>query len=179
MNSFSPQFWKIETFQLYVKISSKSGKRVVIYANKPEAEYYGQDAIREIFLKTGMWPDIVVHRGHSFYVQTSLESVMPGANIVFLGSCGGYQNVSQALQYASEAFIISTRQVGSAQINDELLYTLNEWIRTGKNLNWSKLWQVVRVKANADPRMKQRFSEYVAPNENLGALYLRKYNQLY
>lgn len=177
--SFNQKYWQIESFKLYVKIYSKIGKKVVIYANKPEAEYYGQDAIREIFIKTGMWPDIVVHRGHSFYVQTSLESVMPGANLVFLGSCGGYHNVSQALQFASEAFIISTRQVGTAKINDDLLYTMNEWIRTGKNLQWSKLWTLMDVKLKSDPKMKNRFSEYVAPNENLGALYLRKYNQLY
>jgi hypothetical protein len=177
--SFNTKFWLVESFKLYVKISSKTGKKVVLYANRPESEYVGQDAIRAIFVKTGMWPDIVVHRGHSFYVQTSLESVMPGTQLVFLGSCGGYQNVRQALQFASNAFIISTRQVGSARINDELLYTMNEWIRTGRNLNWTILWNLMDTKLSTNTKMKTRFTEYVAPNQNLGALYLRRYNQLY
>jgi hypothetical protein len=177
--SFNTKFWLVESFKLFVKISSKTGKKVVLYANRPESEYVGQDAIRAIFVKTGMWPDIVVHRGHSFYVQTSLESVMPGTQLVFLGSCGGYQNVRQALQFASNAFIISTRQVGSASINDELLYTMNEWIRTGRNLNWTILWNLMDTKLSTNTKMKTRFTEYVAPNQNLGALYLRRYNQLY
>jgi hypothetical protein len=171
--------WTIKEFNTYVVISSKSGKKVIMYANKPESEYDGQDAIKAVFVKTGQWPDFVVHRGHSFYVQTSLESVTPATKLVILGSCGGYRNVINALGYAPDAFIISTRQVGTMLVNDELIYTLNEWIRTGKDIQWEKLWKQLSKKFNVNRETRAKFEEYIAPDENLGALYVKRYNQLY
>ncbi len=177
--TFNKPEWKLTDYKTYIVISSTSGKKVIMYANKPESEYDGQDAIKAVFVKSGQWPDFVVHRGHSFYVQTSLEAVTPATKLVILGSCGGYRNVINALSYAPDAFIISTRQVGTMLVNDALLYTLNEWIRTGKDIEWDKLWKLMAKKFNINKETRAKFDEYIAPNENYGALYVKRYNQLY
>lgn len=177
--TFRKPGWTIKEAKTYVIISSNTGKKVIMYANKPESEYDGQDAIKAIFIKSGQWPDFVVHRGHSFYVQTSLEAVTPATKLVILGSCGGYRNVINALSYAPDAFIISTRQVGTMLVNDELIYTLNEWIRTGKDIQWDKLWKQLAKKFNVNSSTRIKFEEYIAPNENFGALFVKRYNQLY
>jgi hypothetical protein len=171
--------WSRQEFANYLKITSVKGKKIEIYVNKPQKEYAGQDDIRKVFETTKRWPDMVVHRGHSFYAQTAIESVTPSASLVILGSCGSYQNVYKVLTQSPKAAIIATKQVGTMYINNQLLYHLNETLRTGKDLEWAKLWAGIEKQLGANKSMQDKFSEYIAPDKNLGAIFLRRYNEMY
>ena len=178
LTTFNKPNWTIEDHQTYVIIKSVEGKKIEIYANKPSTEYAGQSAINNFFLSQNRWPDIVVHRGHSYFVDAAIESLTPSAEVVFLGSCGGYNIISQVLKYSPDAQIISSKQIGTLLVNDRLCYTLNETIRKGEDLNWQKLWTNLNKSFIKGSIAHKRFQDYIPPHKNLGALLIASYRSI-
>jgi len=170
--------WSISDMGSYILVKSRSGMDVEIYANKPTSEYAGQDAIKAHFASTGRWPDIVVHRGHSYFASAAIESLTPNAEIVFLGSCGGYNNISQVLKYSPDAQIISSKQIGTMMVNDKLCLELNEVIRKGQDIVWDNLWTTLDKKFASGSTAKNRFQDYIPPHKNLGALLIKTYRSV-
>lgn len=70
--------------------------------------------------KNNIEPSIIVHRGHSYHLPTTMSHISAGNKIVILGSCGGYHNLSTILQQSEDAHIISSKQTGSMHVNDPL-----------------------------------------------------------
>ena len=89
--------WTIIDKGHYVIIESTAGKKVKIYANKAKDEYDGQDELQEVFKTSKRFPDVVVHRGHSYYAHITIQTITPNSDLVILGSCGGYNNISKVL----------------------------------------------------------------------------------
>lgn len=170
--------WKIEDKGSYILMVPYSGKKIEIYANKPNQEYAGQDAIRDHFKATKRYPDIVVHRGHSYYVDAAIESLTPNAELVFLGSCGGYNNINNVLHYAPNAHIIASKQIGTMLVNDKVLITINETMRQGNSLDWEVLWGSLAKKFGSGNVASDRFQDYIPPHKNLGALLISSYRKL-
>lgn len=170
--------WQILERETFVLIKSKTGKLVEIYANKPDTEYAGQDAIKDIFKTTKRWPDVVVHRGHSYFASAAIESLTPYAEIVFLGSCGGYNNISQVLKYSPNAQIISSKQIGTMLVNNKLCLQLNEIIRKGENIVWDDLWLELNNDFTKGSVANERFRDYIPPHKNLGALLIKTYRDM-
>lgn len=181
-NTFLERFrsinWRIYDKGLYIVIKSVTGKKVEIYANKPETEYRGQRAISDYFAEIKRWPDVVVHRGHSYFTNTAIESLTPNAEIVFLGSCGGYNNINQVLNYSPDAQIISSKQIGTMWVNNELCYRLNETIRMGEDVVWESLWKQVDRALGSGNTADRRFNDYIPPHKNLGALLIKTYRAM-
>jgi hypothetical protein len=169
--------WKIEEFENYVKISPKTGKQLVIYANRPEKEGEGQSQIRDTFLKKNHWPEIVVHRGHSYYAWATIESLNPEAKVVVLGSCGGYNNISKVLDISPSSHIVSSKQIGTMLVNNEVIYQMNETIRLGKDLDWAILWKSIEIKFKNNKEALEKFNDYIPPHKNLGALFIKTYRE--
>ncbi|PCJ67227.1 MAG: hypothetical protein COA58_02615 [Bacteroidetes bacterium] len=170
--------WKVLDKGTYIVIVSRSGMAVEIYANKPTSEYAGQDAIKAHFQETGRWPDVVVHRGHSYFASAAIESLTPSAEIVFLGSCGGYNNIAQVLKYSPDAQIISSKQIGTMMVNDRLCLELNEVIRKGNDIIWDDLWAHLDKKFAKGSTASSRFKDYIPPHKNLGALLIKTYRSM-
>jgi hypothetical protein len=175
---FSNGNWQIVDKGTYILVKSRSGKKVEVYANKPSTEYAGQDAIKAHFQATKRWPDVVVHRGHSYFADAAIESLTPNAEIVFLGSCGGYNNISQVLKYSPEAQIISSKQIGTMMVNDRLCLELNEVIRKGEDIVWDDLWVHLDKKFAAGTTADNRFKDYIPPHKNLGAVLIKTYRSM-
>lgn len=171
LETFQTGNWQVLDYGTYIMIKSRSGMAVEIYANKPDTEYAGQDAIKAHFQETGRWPDVVVHRGHSYFASAAIESLTPNAEIVFLGSCGGYNNISNVLKYSPDAQIISSKQIGTMMVNDVLCLELNEIIRKGNDIVWDTLW----LRLNGKLASESRFKDYIPPHKNLGALLIKTY----
>jgi len=161
----------------YVIIESTGGKRVKLYANKARDEYDGQEELQALFKRTKRFPDVVVHRGHSYYANITIETITPNSDLVILGSCGGYNNISKVLDYAPNAQIISSKQVGTLYVNNELIFTICETIRKGEDLNWELLWPAVEGKIGQNTQAKERFQDYLPPHKNLGAILIRNYRR--
>ena len=158
----------------YVLISSISGKKMLIYANKPHSEIEGREDLKKLFEETGRFPDFIVHRGHSYYIENTLENMNHSNKVAILGSCGGYQNISKAMDNAMDVQIVSTKQVGTLVVNSTLIQEITETIRLGKDLVWLDIWKQIGVKLQNNAQ----FKDYIPPYKNLGAKFIKAYNEL-
>ncbi|MBO6518123.1 MAG: hypothetical protein JJ975_16430 [Bacteroidia bacterium] len=177
VSRFQRSGWKIVDKGYFVLIESTSGKKVKIYANKARKEYDGQDALKAYFKESKRYPDVVVHRGHSYYANITIESITPNSDLVVLGSCGGYNNISKVLDYSPNAQIISSKQVGTMWVNNELIFSICEYIRTGRDLTWEALWKDVGKQIGPNKVAQERFADYLPPHKNLGAILIRTYRR--
>lgn len=170
--------WKIATNDsLYVAIEAVEGYPVIIYANKPQAEYEGQEYLEYLLDSLDIQPDVLIHRGHSYYASKTIEKIKPTAKIFVLGSCGGYNSLSTVIQLAPEVHIISSKQIGVQAVNNPLLKLLADNIREGAPVEWENLW------AKLDNQLKgssayTRFVDYIPPHKNVGAIFIRSYMRL-
>lgn len=171
ISNFKTSNWKIEDKDQYIKILSLKGYPVIIYANKPEYDIYAQPEIFDLFATEGIAPSIIVHRGHSFYVDYTIKGISEATKIVFLGSCGSYHNIEKVLERSPMAHIISSRQTGTARVNDPLIKQMSEDLRNSKNIDWPEFWKRLGNKIGTGGV----FSDYVPPHKNLGALYIQAY----
>jgi hypothetical protein len=152
------------------KINDKS---IAIYANKPASESYASD-IEQAIRQHGIQPHVLVHRGHSYHVAETLAHIPETAAIVFLGNCGSYSELDAALAKAPEAHIISTQGIGSRTVNDPLLKALNDHLLRGHDLRWADFWKQAAALLAHNPR----FADYLPPDQNTGAIFLKAYRSL-
>ena len=170
--------WKIIDSMHYVIIESNTGNDVKIFANKPLSEREGQKEIKEYFERMNIAPAIMVHRGHSYYVHLTIENVQPETRMVFLGSCGGYHNLTQVIDRSPKVHIISSKQIGTVLVNNPLLYSISESIRKGENVDWANIWETVGNQLKNQKKANEKFQDYIPPHKNLGAIFLQAYYEL-
>ncbi len=180
-NSFKASFnnpnWVLVNEQEYIKFISTNGK-VKIYANKPQydetAWYYADNEIKKYKEQV----EIIIHRGHSYYVEETIEKIPKTTKLILLGSCGGYNRLSQLLEKSNNAQIISTKQIGSMAVNNPLIFKMAERIRKGEDLVWTDYWNSLSDYFKDKGKSKERFEDYVPPHQNLGAKFIAAYNML-
>ncbi len=176
--------WKIteNPTKEWVTITSVKGKPIWIFANKPlygeddpddKAQHHLDDYLYDNKLK----PTIYIHRGHSYHVRYTLKQIEPSAKIVILGSCGGYNNLSDILTISSDAHIISSKQVGTQTVNEPILQAIDNNLLEGKNIDWLPMWKELSDKFQKDPIAKERFDDYIPPYKNLGAIFIKAYRR--
>ncbi len=170
--------WKILNKKDWIEVSSTKGVPVVIYANRPLDEKEGLDEEAQNNLDAylsdkDISPTIVIHRGHSYHVASTISQLFPTSKVVFLGSCGGYQNVNGVLSISPYAHIIASKQVGSGTVNGPMIMSITETLRQGKDLNWPEMWKSFGKKLKDN----NLFEDYVPPYKNLGALFIMAYNK--
>ncbi|HEY1112662.1 MAG TPA: hypothetical protein VGE66_03845, partial [Chitinophagaceae bacterium] len=176
MRQFGGAAWKVTANNQWVKIQSTRGKPITIYANKPLDEDKGEDSKAQQALaahleEKGIEPTIVVHRGHSYYTESTISYIKPSAKIVFLGSCGGYHLIHEVLGRSPDAHIIASKQIGKGVINQPFFDLLNDKLRAGNNIDWIPFWN--EFKKIAGP--VDGFEDYIPPHKNLGAIFIKAY----
>ena len=182
MARFNNPNWKIIRKPNWVEINSvKAGSPVTIYANLPldekqELDIQAQDSLISYLEENNLSPSIVIHRGHSYYLQETINRLPRGAKLVLLGSCGGYQKLNDILKICPTAQIISSKQVAAGVVNQSLIDAITERLRQGKDLNWEELWKNVQVRVGAGYRDK--FDDYIPPHKNLGAIFIMAYDKV-
>lgn len=172
---FSNANWKITSTDQWVAISSAKGKPVTIFANKALPEEGGEDekaqkALGEYLEAKKLYPTVTIHRGHSYYANSTIEQMFPSSKIVFLGSCGGYHLIHDVLAKASDAHIIASKQIGKTAVNRPFFELLTEKVRNGNNIDWVPFWQELEKKIKVEG-----FEDYIPPYKNLGALFIKAY----
>ncbi|MDP4129745.1 MAG: hypothetical protein Q8918_09420 [Bacteroidota bacterium] len=176
--------WKItmNPTKEWVTIQSVKGKPIWIFANRPlfgeddpddKAQHHLDDYLYDNKLK----PTIYIHRGHSYHVRYTLQQIQPSAKIVVLGSCGGYNNLSEVLNISSDAHIISSKQVGTKSVNEPILQAINDDLLGGNNIDWLPMWKELTEKFRKDPVARERFDDYIPPYKNLGAIFIKAYRK--
>ena len=163
----------------WLSFVSTKGKPMVIYANKwsddekqPGELEKKQAALNAYLEDHNIEPTVVVHRGHSYWVGSTIEQIKPVAKIVLLGSCGGYNVIHDVLQHAPDAHIIASKQTGKMFINQPFLNILLEKLRAGNNIDWIPFWNEFKAKAGKI----EGFEDYIPPFKNLGAIFIKAYN---
>ena len=161
--------YTIQSFESYVEITSSGGvNKIMIFANKPEYEQNGMNEIQKV-LKLNNWePTVIVHRGHSFHTEKTLNIIPENTKLLIVGSCGGYYKLPIAIERAPDAHIISTKQIG---VNDPIIKLACEKIRLNQDIVWVDFWKEVELLVGKTPM----FYDYVPPNKNLGSLFLNAY----
>lgn len=172
--------WKQIQKPEWVELVAKTGVPLTIYANKPLNEKLDLDAKAQASLSAylaekDLEPSIVIHRGHSYHLRSTIEQLAPSAKLVILGGCGGYQNLNDVLEICPNAQIISTKQVGTGVINKGLINEISETLRIGQNLQWPSLWNNMAKQLGL--KYKETFDDYVPPHKNLGAIFITAFNK--
>ncbi|HYK45467.1 MAG TPA: hypothetical protein VEV83_09875, partial [Parafilimonas sp.] len=178
LNHFSGANWKITYANKWVVVSSLKGVPVRIYSNKPldeekDLDADAQAALCDYLTSNDLDPSMVIHRGHSYFLPSTLEQLDNSAKLVLLGSCGAYQHLNKVLSICPTAQIISSRQTGSGLINGPMIDIIVEQLREGKDLNWPQLWKTIGNSVSKHPD----FEDYVPPHKNLGAVLIMAYRK--
>ncbi|MBX2904077.1 MAG: hypothetical protein KF872_11045 [Chitinophagales bacterium] len=175
---FKDPNWQIFDYPHYVKIASKSGALVTIYANKPKSEYIGQPQIEKLLDSLKQEPDVMVHRGHSYYAYKTIEKIHSNTAVFILGSCGGYNSLKGIFERSPNVSVVASKQIGTMFVNNPLIKLLAEDIRNFKDINWYSTWSDLETTVKSNKQAYERFLDYIPPHKNLGALFIRAYNRM-
>ena len=183
MRSFSPKEWKITILKEWTEIKSLKSK-VWIYANLPLNSDKNLDDTAQVHLsgylnKKGIYPSVVIHRGHSYWLPGTIKRMGGSAKIIVLGSCGGYKNLTEILKICPDAHIISTKEIGKGDINRPILNYLNDVFVSGNQLIWKDMWASLSKTFYADKNkdVRESWEDYIPPYKNLGAIFIKAYNK--
>jgi len=164
--------WRVEDYGTFVRMTSSGANRqIVLYANKPTNDGERATELDQLMEQHGVAPQVIVHRGHSPYVAETIARMPQTAALVFLGNCGGYTFLEGVFTKAPEAQVITTLGVGTITVNDPFLKELNDYLLRGASERWTEFWRQAATRLEHNPR----FADYVAPDHNAGALFLRAY----
>lgn len=182
LGNFKDGKWKRTDSKYWTTITSTSGKKIVIYANLPLSEPEDEEAQKQLcdyLAKSNIHPTIMVHRGHSYHLPLTMERFNKSSRIVMLGSCGGYHNLGKVLDASPDAHIISSKQTGAMNINDQIIKSMNARLLEGKDIEWISLWKDLDSYFTSKlPKYKSTFDDYVPPHKNLGAIFIKAYRKL-
>ena len=184
INSFSQADWKVTMKNEWAEIRSLKGPRILIYANRPLNNDANLDDSAQVHLceylqQYNLQPSIVIHRGHSYWLPRTLQLMPANAKIVVLGSCGGFKNLNQILEYSPDAHIISTKEIGKGDINKPIINYINQTLLAAKPLIWKNMWATLTKQfAAANAETRQSWEDYVPPYRNLGAIFIKAYNKI-
>jgi hypothetical protein len=153
------------------------GRTIEIWANRPidirlpqnqfrEGEALRRQAEMEGAMRAeGVTADVLVHRGHSFYVQRTLRFVTPEDQLVILGSCRGVGEIQAVMERAHLAQVIATRGKAKTELNDAVLKGLNMvLLNAGAAVEWKAVWSG-----------RAAFHSYTAPSADPASVFLRGY----
>jgi hypothetical protein len=184
MDIFKDNKWKVTTGPQWSTITSTTGRPIVIYANLPLSYEEGKDeeaqkALKKMMDAENIHPTVVVHRGHSYHLKSTIENMDKPNRIIILGSCGGYHNLGKVLDQAPDAHLISTKQTGTAVANNIIIKMMNDHLLAGDDINWIGLWDEIGNTFKGKVKEETTFREYVPPHRNLGAIFIKAYRRMF
>lgn len=177
-NMFAGGNWSIDRSNpQWITIRSIKGSPVIIYANKPLPEETGEDdkaqqALDQYLQKNNLHPTVTIHRGHSYFANSTISYMASSSRIVFMGSCGGFHLIDSILHKSEDAHIIASKQIGKTAINKPFFQLLTEKLRNGNSIDWIPFWKEFKSKATVEG-----FEDYIPPYKNLGAIFIKAYRK--
>lgn len=176
MQMFPESKWQKEDKGNYLIIRSKEGTPMLVFCNKPNTKVKDNNAQNEMLqavADANLEITTFLHRGHSYHLYKSLRKLPPTAQLVYLGSCGGYNDVSKVFHANPDAHIISTRSIGSKYVNDPILNKINSEVLSDRNLEWNELWKGLET-SFTNKSTKDLFASYIPPNKYIGIMFIRE-----
>jgi hypothetical protein len=173
---FNKQTWDKIDRGNYIVFRSRTPTRMNVYMNKPNTEVGCRSAQEEMLLAIkleGYEVTSFIHRGHSYHVYNSFRLMTSSAQFVFLGSCGGTNDVLDIFRLNPDVNVIVTRHIGSKLINDQLLSRINRELVNNRDIKWDRLWKEFHQTFQSK-QTKELFSFYIPPNRYIGVKFMRK-----
>jgi hypothetical protein len=170
--------WTMTRTENWVNIRSNTGVPVNIFANVPLSISEGldikaQDSLVRHMNGLGLQPTIVVHRGHSYHLEKTLNRLTPTVRLAVLGSCGGYNKAISVASINPDAHIIGSKKTGAMVINDPLIEEINQTLVAGRDLYWPELWASLTQRFSRNQVALGLFNEYFPPSTNIGLFVLK------
>lgn len=182
LNSFPLKDWKVVKKKEWVEIKSIKGN-VWVFANLPldydaNLDDSAQVHLNQYLEENEIYPNIVIHRGHSYWLPGTIARMPLNAKIVLLGSCGGYKNLKKILETSPDAHIISTKEIGAGDINRPIMNYLNQSFLNSDKIVWKDMWRSLSTTFNQDKNktILESWESYIPPYKNLGAIFIKAYN---
>ncbi len=128
--------WKYDDHGTFISYSRNG---IDLFANKPQFEQEGNQAIRDHIEEQDGTLSVLIHRGHSYHVRKTAKNYLnEDVQFFWLGSCRS----SVIWDYIDDApnmqFIYSSN-VGSMRVNDPLLKNINDTLAASKDVNWVQM----------------------------------------
>ncbi len=185
-NSFQKLFtdakkWQVMKNDSWITIRSLSDEPVVIYANLPlnsedESDLKAQDSLTAYLDEQSVEPTILIHRGHSYHLDKTLEKLKPSVRLAILGSCGSYNNAISIANINPDVQIIGSKKMGSMSVNDPLIDVINQALLDKKDLLWPEIWEKLASRFSKDEFTLNLFNEYIPPGKNVSLFVLKLFN---
>ena len=165
--------WEIQKNANWVSIRSLGASPLLIYANRPldmqeERDLRAQDSLIQYLKSQSREPAVLVHRGHSYHLDKTLERITPAVKLAILGSCGGYNKAISLARISPDIQLIGSKQTGAMSVNDPIIEAINETLLQEQDLDWSQLWKELGKRFMQDPAQLSLFNEYFPPSQNPG-----------
>lgn len=170
--------WIIERNSQYVHIRSKEDSLFSIYANMPldisgELDQRAQDSMFMYLQSQSLEPSIIIHRGHSYHLDKTLQRLTPSVRLAVLGSCGGYNRAISIANINPDVHIIGSKKTGSKLVNDPMIEEINNMLVSGRDLDWPTIWNRLTGRFSGDAGRLSLFNEYFPPSGNAGLFVLK------
>jgi hypothetical protein len=158
--------------------STQNGRSIELVTNvplddpKPEGEAR-RTAMLDWLRSRSAEPAAVIHRGHAYHLDKTLDRIPAGVRLVYLGSCGSAAKVHVVVERANRAQVIATRGIGTLAVNDPLLKSIHDELLASGGVRWPEFWEAQRQRF----RGEKRFEEYIAPHRNEAVILLRAWEE--
>jgi hypothetical protein len=173
--------WKWEDRGGWILLTGRRNSREIrIVANVPvdslsstnstSSAEMARRAVSEYITASGLPVSVIVHRGHSYHVDHTINALPRSARLVFLGSCRGMSRMREVVERSPRAAVIATRATGTARINDALLKALNEALLRDSAIDWPVFWSAQRARFNGNGD----FANYIPPHRNAAVEFARE-----
>lgn len=187
-NSFIGQFndvrkWTVDKNTYWARIRSTAANRLTIYANLPLSDENNEDekardSLSSFLKHQGIYPRILIHRGHSYHMHESFIHLNANTKLVIMGSCGSYTEIADILEKSPEAQVISSKQMGSMQVNEPMIGLINDKLTSQLDLYWPAIWQELGRRFSSNKYLDDFFKAYVPPYKNIAQMAINRYRQL-
>jgi hypothetical protein len=167
-----PAKWEVSKTTNWVSIRSLSDHPVVIYANMPldckqEMDLKAQDSLIYFLQERSLEPSVLIHRGHSYHLEKTLQRLQPSVKLAILGSCGGYNKAIGIATINPDVQVIGSKKTGAMSVNDPIIEMINETLVNNKDISWPEIWNRLGARFENDKQALGLFNEYFPPSKNL------------
>ena len=175
--SFRAQFsdssrWKTEMTEWWIRISTRKTDSVVFYANLPlnheeRLDIDAQDTLAAYLEKKDIHPSILIHRGHSYFINYSMRRMDKDVQLAILGTCGGNNYILDVAQFNPDVQIILSKKIGAMVVNDAIIREVADRLQERRDLRWTEIWNALNAKFSSNPQLQELFREYIPPSRNI------------
>jgi hypothetical protein len=167
-----PTKWEIAKNTNWVSIRSLTDHPVIIYANMPldckqEMDLKAQDSLISFLQERSLEPSVLIHRGHSYHLEKTLQRLQPSVKLAILGSCGGYNKALSIATINPDVQVIGSKKTGAMSVNDPIIEMINETLVNNKDISWPEIWNRLGARFENDKQALGLFNEYFPPSKNL------------